>query len=185
MSYLCIYEARRRGFFFTVTHSSTPHSADKPNFKYIYIYTYMGITCNYESCNKKSPWRKSYEHLSEGCLSVTISLSLSLFFFYHHKMLLLMRVISETRRTRSHAHSEKVIKRGVTIINEAGVKFMRWNMGLLFPSMTERGSAGFWHQRRRYWRCVMALPTRPSRMSTAGGLNRLIKVWFLFAFKRL
>lgn len=43
------------------------------------------------------------------------------FFFYYHKMLLLMRVIC----TRSHAHSEKVIKRGVTIINEADVKFMR------------------------------------------------------------
>lgn len=144
----------------------------------------MGITCNYESCNKKSPWLKLYEHLSEGCLSVTISLSLALFFLPPQDVASNEGDFRDAQ-TRSHAHSEKVIKRGVTIINEAGVKFMRWNMGLLFPSMTERGLAGFWHQRRRYRRCVMALPTRPSRMSTAGGLNRLIKVWFLCAFKRL
>lgn len=151
----------------------------------IYIYIHIWVLHVIMKAVIKSLLEESHMNI---CLKVVYrspSLSLSLFFFYHHKMLLLMRLISETRRTRSHAHSEKVIKRGVTIINEAGVKFMRWNMGLLFPSMTERGSAGFWHQRRRYWGCVMALPTRPSRMSTAGGLNRLIKVWFLCAFKRL
>lgn len=50
-----------------------------------------------------------------------------------------------------HIHGKSL--RGVMIINEDSIKFMHWNMGLLFPYcviMTERSFARCWHQRRLY-----------------------------------